>query len=170
MKGIVIWFTGLPSSGKSTLAEAVRERLEHLTIPACILDGDAVRDALIPRPGYSAEQRDNFYETLARLAGVMAWQGLAVLVPATAHRRFYRERARELAPRFLEVYVKTALEECERRDAKGLFERARKGSLLEVPGVGLPYEEPAQPEVIAEGGRSTAAVDEIVERAQQALG
>ena len=162
MKGVVIWFTGLPSSGKSTLAGEVRERLEELEIPSCVLDGDEVRDALVPRPGYSDQERDSFYATLARLAALLARQGLVVLVPATAQRRAYRERARALAPGFIEVYVDTTLAECERRDAKGLFRSSRQGKTQQVPGVGSPYEPPERPDVVADGGLSHPAVDEIV--------
>ncbi|HET6922420.1 MAG TPA: adenylyl-sulfate kinase, partial [Anaeromyxobacteraceae bacterium] len=72
--GTVIWITGLPASGKSTLAARLRERLEALGRPAVVLDGDAVREALVPRPGYSAEERDAFYRTLAGLAALLALQ------------------------------------------------------------------------------------------------
>ncbi|HEY6106413.1 MAG TPA: adenylyl-sulfate kinase, partial [Anaeromyxobacteraceae bacterium] len=84
--GAVVWLTGLPASGKSTLAARLRERLEALGRMAVVLDGDAVREALVPRPGYSAEEREAFYQTLASLAGLLARQGLSVLVAATAPR------------------------------------------------------------------------------------
>jgi adenylylsulfate kinase len=85
-----------------------------------------------------------------------------VLVPATAHRRSLRARARELAPRFVEVYVATGLGECERRDPKGLYARARKGEALHLPGVGEPYEAPEAPDVVAEGGMDELASDRTV--------
>ena len=94
--------------------------------------------------------RVRFYEIVAQLAALLAGQGLVVLVPATAHRRALRARARALAPRFVEVYVTTALAECERRDPKGLYARARKGEALHLPGVGEPYELPESPDVVAE--------------------
>ncbi len=162
MNGLVVWFTGLPSAGKSTLARSVRQQLLGEGIPACILDGDTVRDALAPKPGYAADERDAFYLTLARLAALLAGQGLVVLVAATAHLRAYRERARTLAPQFLEVYVATPLEDCERRDKRGLFAQARAGYVTTLPGVNLAYQPPARPDLVAEGGQSTAAAAKLV--------
>ncbi len=147
--GAVVWFTGLPSSGKSTLAEKVRAALRHEGHMALRLDGDEVRGALVPTPGHWPAERDAFYETLARLAALLARQGAVVLVAATAHRRAHRERARQLAPRFIEVYVATPLEECERRDAKGLYALARAGKAPLLPGVGIAYEAPERAEVVA---------------------
>ncbi|HEY3497194.1 MAG TPA: adenylyl-sulfate kinase [Polyangiaceae bacterium] len=102
--GVVVWITGLPSSGKSTFAEKTRDALAGSAIPACLLDGDAVRASLVPTPGYSPEERASFYETLARLAALIARQGFVVLVPATAHRRTFRD----LAERFVPTWWKSA--------------------------------------------------------------
>jgi adenylylsulfate kinase len=159
----------LPSSGKSTLAAEVRKRLLAKDHACCLLDGDAVRKSLRPKPGYSPAERDEFYATLGSLAALLARQGLVVLVAATAHRRAYRDDARAAAPRFLEVYVRTPLEECERRDAKGLFARARAGELEQFPGVNVAYEEAVSPDVVAEGGLSKDAVDEIVKAIEHTL-
>lgn len=159
MSGVVVWLTGLPSSGKSTLAGAVaavlrgRERV-------VVLDGDEVRQALVPPPGYGEVERADFYETLARLAALLARQGHVVLVPATAHRRAFRAHARALAPAFVEVLVDTPLEECRRRDAKGLY--ARGDALL--PGLGAAYERPERPEVTV-----TPGDDDAVPRVLHAL-
>src|SRR5262245_34057334 len=101
--GVVVWFTGLPASGKSTLARAVRKALRARAQDAVLLDGDQVRASLVPAPGYDEVGRGDFYESLARLAALLARQGLVVLVPATAHRAIFRQRARLLAPRFVEV-------------------------------------------------------------------
>ena len=160
--GTVIWITGLPASGKSTLAKRLRERLEALGRMAVVLDGDAVREALVPPPGYSPEERDAFYQTLARLAGLLARQGLAVLVAATAPRRAHRAAARALAPRFVEVFVDVPAEECARRDPKGLWARARAGEAPTLPGAGAPYEPPEAPEVRAAGGEDAAAVEAVL--------
>ena len=162
--GVVVWFTGLPSSGKSTLAERVRAALASGGRTAVRLDGDEVRQALVPTPGHWPSERDAFYETLARLAALLARQGVVTLVAATAHRRAHRERARALAPRFLEVYVTTPREECERRDAKGLYALARAGKAPLLPGVGVEYEPPAAPDVVAAGGEDAAALAEVVRR------
>ncbi len=145
--GPLIWVTGLPSSGKSRFARAVQVALRSTGHPAVVvLDGDEVRHALRPEPGYDDAARDAFYDTLARLAVLVAAQGQVVLVPATAHRRAFRERARRLAPgRFLEVYVDTPESECRRRDAKGLYARAERDGSGSLPGVGVPFEPPLAP-------------------------
>jgi adenylylsulfate kinase-like enzyme len=94
----------------------------------------------------------------------LSQQGLVVLVAGTAHRDEHRERAREAAPCFIEVWVNTPIEECERRDPKKLYARARLGELTSLPGVQIKYETPAKPGIIACGGLSTEAVGEILER------
>jgi len=159
--GVVVWFTGLPSSGKSTLARELQKRLRERGVVPCLLDGDEVRPILAPRAGYGSADRAAFYETLARLSALLADQGLVVLVAATAHRRDYRKRARDLAPRFVEVWVKTELDECQKRDAKGLY-TAAAGQPNEVPGLGVAYEAPARPELSAAGGHDTWAVEELL--------
>lgn len=162
--GVVVWVTGLPSAGKSTLAEALLGELRERGGSACLLDGDRVRASLLPAPGYSPEERANFYETLARLAALLASQGLLVIVAATAHRRVFRERARELAPRFIEVWVDTPLDECARRDAKGLYAASQSGEARGLPGSGEGYEAPSQPDVVAHGGNDGSAIAELIAR------
>jgi adenylylsulfate kinase len=162
-RGAVVWMTGLPSSGKSTLAAALHAALARAGRPACTLDGDAVRAAIVPSPGYSPEARDGFYATLARLAALLAGQGLVAIVPATAHRAAYRADARALAPRFVEVYVATPAEECKHRDAKGLYAAEGEGAVHALPGADLAYEPPAAPDVVASGGRDGAAIDRLME-------
>lgn len=162
--GAVVWLTGLPASGKSTLAARLRERLEALGRAAVVLDGDEVRQALWPRPGYSEEERDAFYRTLGGLAALLARQGLMVLVAATAPRRAHREAARALWPRFVEVFVDVPAEECARRDPKGLWARARAGEAPTLPGAGAIYEPPEAPEVRAAGGEDAAAVEAVLRR------
>jgi len=162
MSGTVVWMTGPPSSGKSTLAAAVRARLVAAGRPVVLLDGDEVRAALVPHPGYGARERDRFYETLARLAALAARQGLAVLVAATANRRAHRTRARRLAPRFLEVHLDVPAAVCEARDAKGLYARARAGRAPDLPGAGVAYEPPRAPDVVARGGHDAAALAAVV--------
>jgi adenylylsulfate kinase len=161
MNGRVIWFTGLPASGKTTLSLRLQTRLQQLGLPCCTLDGDTMRAILCQKLGYSDEERAEFYGILSRLAAELASQGLIVLVPATAHLRAYRQHARALTPRFLEVWVKTSLEECRKRDPKGLYEIAAKihGHL---PGADLPYEAPLQAELTAEGGKDELALERLV--------
>jgi adenylylsulfate kinase len=161
MTGIVVCLTGLPSSGKSTLARVARSRLLSQGTSSCILDGDVLRAILAPTLGYSEEERSQFYTSLARLAAELAHQGLVVLVPATAHLREYRQLARQLAPRFAEVWVTTPLPECERRDPKGLYAAAATAT-GHLPGVDVRYEEPQHAELLASGGEDPAAVEGIL--------
>lgn len=160
--GTVVWFTGLPSSGKSTLAGEVRSELRARGVAVAVLDGDAVRAALHPAPGYDPAARDDFYRTLADLAVLLAAQGLVVLVPATAHLARYRAYARAGAPRFVEVWVRTTADECARRDAKGLYAAASGGAAPGLPGAGVAYEEPLDPEVVARDGAGPAAVRAVL--------
>lgn len=160
--GVVLWLTGLPSSGKSTLARRLDERLCTEGAKAVILDGDEVRAALVPPPGYDGAGRAMFYATLGRMAALIARQGHIVIVAATANRRAYREAARAIAPRFIEVWVATSEEECRRRDAKGLYAAAATGALHDVPGAGVDYEPPVNPEAVAQGGADAEVVERIL--------
>lgn len=143
MSGIVVWFTGLPSSGKTTLARETLRLLRASGELCCLLDGDEVRECLRPPLGHGPESRVHFYETLASLAALLSRQGLAVLVAATAHRRTDRETARRLAnERLIEIFVDTPLDVCEKRDSKGLYKRARAGDIQHFPGIHEVYEPP----------------------------
>lgn len=143
MTGMVAWFTGLPSSGKTTLAAEVRGELRLRDVHAVMLDSDELRAAITPPLGYDDASRAALYGTLARLAATIARQGHVVLVPATAHRRAFRDAARALAPAFLEIFVDTPLEECMKRDTKGLY----AARTAHAPGVGVEYEAPVAPDL-----------------------
>ena len=158
MTGVVAWFTGLPSSGKTTLAQAVAGELRLRDIHAVVLDSDEVR-SLIPQLGYDETGRALLYGALARLAALIARQGHVVLVPATAHRRAFRDAARGLAPAFLEIFIDTPIEECRRRDSKGLY----AASVHDAPGVGVAYEKPTAADFHVRTGDTDAAA-EIAER------
>lgn len=145
--GVVVWLTGLPSSGKSTLARHLAAALRDQGRQVVVLDGDEVRASLVPTPGYDERGRADFYETLARLAALAAGQGLVAIVPATAPRARFRARARELAPRLVEVFVDVPLEECARRDAKGLYARGT----ADLPGASAPFEPPTHADVVVAG-------------------
>lgn len=159
--GAVAWITGLPASGKSTFAASLRARLRAGGRAAVVLDGDAVRGALVPSPGYDEAGRAAFYEALGNLALALAGgdAALAVIVAATAHRRAFRDRVRARAARFVEVLVDTPADVCAARDPRGLWARARAGSAPGLPGAGVAYERPAAPEVVASGGEDAAAVE-----------
>lgn len=159
--GVVVWLTGLPASGKSTLARLVQAALAPRA--AVVLDSDELRD-VIGAHGYATAERDAFYQSLGALAALLARQGLVVLVAATAPRVAHRARARALAPAWLEVHVTTPLATCEARDGKGLYARARGDEAISLPGVGAPYEPPVAPDVVAEDGRDPRAIALIVRR------
>jgi adenylylsulfate kinase len=162
--GAVVWITGLPASGKSALGRRLRGRLEEAGRRAVLLDGDEVRAALVPAPGYEEAGRDAFYDTLARLAALLARQGLVAVVAATAHRRAFRARARALAPAFVEVFLDVPEEVCAARDPKGLWARARAGGAPDLPGAGPIYERPERPEVVASGAEDEPALAAILAR------
>ena len=158
--GAVVWFTGLPAAGKSVLATRLVERLRAAGVATALLDSDQVRAAHVPPPGHEPAARDSFYRTLAGLAALLARQGLVVVVAATAHRQGWRDFARAIAPRFVEVHVDTALDECQRRDPKGLY--AAASALPHLPGVNVPYEAPRSPELVVRPGAGDAALDALV--------
>ena len=160
--GAVVWITGLPGAGKSALAARLAHRLRELGREPLVLDGDEVRALLHPRPGYDPAGREAFYQTLIDLAAHAARQGLIAVVPATAHRRAWRERARAAAPCFVEVHVATPAAECRARDPKGLYrDLADDGAL---PGAGTPYQPPEHPDVVAPLGDDPRVVEQIVDR------
>jgi adenylyl-sulfate kinase len=149
--GGTVWFTGLPSSGKSTVAAAVEARLLAEGHAAYVLDGDNLRHGLNGDLGFSPADRAENVRRTAEVAALMADAGVVALAslvsPARADRAAARAAhdARDL--RFLEVWVSTPLEECERRDAKGLYARARAGEIPDFTGIGQPYEEPEAPDL-----------------------
>lgn len=154
---MIVWLTGRPASGKTTLARAIRARR-----PGCLLlDSDEIRDAIAAR-GYGTHERDAFYRALGELALVFERQGFVVVVAATAARRTYRDAVRAAAERFLEVYVRTPVEVCEARDPKGLYRRAREGGAPDLPGIGADYELPLAPDVTAEGGDDERALQAVI--------
>jgi adenylyl-sulfate kinase len=149
--GGTVWFTGLPSSGKSTVAAAVEARLLAEGRAAYVLDGDNLRHGLNGDLGFSVEARAENVRRTAEVAALMADAGVVALVSLVSPTRVDRAAARTVHERsglgFLEVWVSTPLEECERRDTKGLYARARAGEIPDFTGVGQPYEEPSSPEL-----------------------
>lgn len=166
----MVSITGRPASGKSTLGARLVALLRRQGLPCALLDGDEVRQALRRPAGRGAAERAGFYEDLARLAALLARQGLVAVVAATASRRASRERARALAPAFVEVWVATPAEECARRDPKGLYARARAGEIAGLPGGDEPFEEPAAPDVVARGGEDEEAAARAAALALAACG
>jgi adenylylsulfate kinase len=154
--GFALWLTGLPSSGKTTLARALSRLFHERGISVQILDSDELRRRLTPEPTYSLEERDWFYDIITFLAELLTANGVHVLIAATAPRRAYRQAAREGIERFVEVYVECPPEVCRARDPKGLWERADRGEIATLPGVGTPYEAPDAPEVRVDTARFSA--------------
>ena len=146
--GFAIWLTGLPASGKTTLAQALAEVLKTRDVPVQLLDSDEVRTALTPEPTYSQAERDQFYRSLAYMGHLLARNGVNVIIAATAHRQQYRDAARESIKAFYEVYLQCSLATCRERDPKGIYARAEAGDITRVPGIQVPYEAPVAPELV----------------------
>lgn len=156
-EAFAVWVTGLPASGKSTLAAALSARLHALGIDAAVLESDALRPVFTPRARYRDADRDVFYRQLAYVGALLTRHGVPVIFDATANRRRYRDEARAAIPRFLEVYVECPLETCVARDPKGIYRRAKRGSATAVPGLQAPYEPPETPDVTVRGDRESPA-------------
>jgi len=146
-KGVVIWFTGIPGSGKSTIAGAVEQRLRARGLDVENLDADEVRANLSPNLGFTPEARDENTKRLAWLASLLSKYGVNVLIAAVAPLRYHRDRARMWCEKFVEVFVDCPLEVCQERDPKGLYARAARGEVNDIAGMHMPYEAPANPEV-----------------------
>ncbi len=159
-----VWITGLPASGKSTLARALKTQLSARGVNAAVLESDALRRVMFDQPRYGPHERDAFYRLLAYIGALLTEYGVPVILDATANRREYRERARQQIPRFLEVYVDCPLETCMARDPKGIYRQAREGEVANVPGLQAPYEPPEAPDVLVHGDTESpnAAAERIV--------
>jgi adenylylsulfate kinase len=150
MPGFTLWFTGLSGAGKTTIAELVAPELARRGLLVEWLDGDVVRTHLTQGLGFSKADRDTNVERIGWVASRLTRHGAAVVVSAISPYAATRDRARALVEEFgvfVEVYVATPVDECERRDVKGLYEKARAGEIPEFTGVSDPYEEPASPEL-----------------------
>jgi bifunctional enzyme CysN/CysC len=165
-RGAVVWLTGLPASGKSTIAHAVEQRLVESGQSAYVLDGDNLRHGINGNLGFSPEDRAENVRRTAHMAAMLADSGAVALVslvsPSEADRAAARSVAEERELDFFEVFVDTPLEECERRDPKGLYARARSGEIPEFTGVSAPYEAPASPQLVVRPGDGDAAAERVV--------
>jgi adenylyl-sulfate kinase len=169
-RGAVVWMTGLPSSGKSTIAHALEQRLIGSGQPAYVLDGDNLRHGLNGDLGFSAEDRAENVRRTAHVARLFADAGVVAIVSLVSPYAADRAHARELVEAeglpFSEVWISTPLRECEQRDPKGLYAKARRGELPGFTGVDAPYEDPELPDLELE---SALSVDEAVDRLVDAL-
>jgi len=149
--GFTLWFTGLSGSGKSTIAHLVGPELDRRGLVVEYLDGDNVRTHLSKELGFSKEDRDTHIDRVGWVASRLTRQGGAIITAAISPYEETRAAAREMIEEvgtFVEVYVKASVEECARRDVKGLYEKAFKGEIKEFTGVSDPYEEPSDAEVV----------------------
>lgn len=172
-RGFTVWLTGLSGAGKTTLGDLVAEEAERRGMLAERLDGDVVREHLSAGLGFSEVDRNTNVARIAWVASRLTRAGVAVVVSAISPYAVARRRARELVEPhgpFVEVYVAASVDECARRDVKGLYARALRGELADFTGVTAPYEVPHAPEVRVETEReepaeSAARVLEHLERA-----
>jgi adenylylsulfate kinase len=152
-RGFTLWFTGLSGAGKTTIAELVRPELERRGLLVEWLDGDEVREHLSKGLGFSKADRDTNIDRIGWVASRLTRHGAAVIVSAISPYREARDKAREMVEQhgtFVEVFVDASVEECARRDVKGLYEKAFRGEIKEFTGVSDPYEPPERPEVCIE--------------------
>jgi len=151
-RGATLWFTGLPSAGKSTVARAVADRLRADGHAVELLDGDAVRPHLSQGLGYTKADRDINVTRIGYVARLLARNGVLALVPVVAPYREAREAVREAHAKdgasYLEIFVSTPLDVCAQRDVKGLYAKAAAGQMTGMTGVDDPYEEPLTPDVV----------------------
>lgn len=149
-QGIVLWFTGLSASGKSTLAHAVEEKLFESGHLSFVLDGDNIRHGLNKNLGFSPEDREENIRRIGEVSRLFSDAGIIAMTAFISPYRADREKARSLAEKgkFIEVYVKVPLEVAEKRDPKGLYKKARAGEIKEFTGIDAPYEEPLNPELV----------------------
>jgi adenylylsulfate kinase len=145
--GYVLWFTGLSGAGKSTVAGLVAERLRARGAPLEMLDGDDVRTHLSKGLGFSREDRDTNILRIGWVAGLLSRHGVGVVTAAISPYAATRAQVREMTTNFVEIFVDAPLAECEARDVKGLYAKARAGEIGQFTGVSDPYEPPPAPEV-----------------------
>src|ERR671932_326019 len=170
VRGATVWLTGLPASGKSSIAEELERRLIGEGRPAYVLDGENVRHLLSANLGFSPTDRTEHVRRVAAAARMLADSGMVAVValvsPSAADRAMARELHEQADLDFIEAWVDTPLEECERRDLRGLYARARAGDLPGFTGIDAPYEPPRKPDVIVHPAIEPvgAAVDRLLAR------
>ncbi|MGQ9672051.1 MAG: adenylyl-sulfate kinase [Candidatus Aminicenantales bacterium] len=154
-RGFTLWFTGLPCSGKSAVADRVAEILRARGLKVERLDGDIVRQSLSRDLGFSKEDRNENIRRVTFVAKLLTRNGVAVLTSFISPYRDIRAYARREIGHFIEVYTKCPLEVCIERDIKGMYEKARRGEIKEFTGISDPYEEPLEPEILLETDKET---------------
>jgi adenylyl-sulfate kinase len=165
LMGFAVWLTGLPSSGKTTLAGLLAKELLRIGLKVEVLDADVIRPLLWPELGYSREDRNENVRRLSILAQMLVRSGLVTVVAAISPYRDGRASARSQIGPFVEVYLDCPVEECIRRDSRGLYRRALTGEIPRFTGVSDPYEPPETAEVVVMTDRESpgASVERIIE-------
>lgn len=156
-RGFTLWFTGLPCSGKSTLAPLVAEELTRRGHGVEILDGDVVRTHLTKGLGFSKEDRDENIRRIGFVCGLLSKHGAVAIGAAISPYREVRDQVRASIPNFVEVYVNTPLEICIQRDVKGMYKKALAGEMKNFTGIDDPYEAPLNPEIMIETQKESPA-------------
>ena len=148
-KSILLWFTGLSGSGKSTIANCVEQELHKNSIHTYTLDGDNIRKGLNSDLSFSPEDRSENIRRIAETAHLMMDAGLVVIAAFVSPYRNDRDHIRNIVgdDNMVEIYINTSVEECERRDVKGLYKKARKGEIKNMTGISAPYESPLHPDI-----------------------
>lgn len=146
--GFMVWFTGVPASGKSTIAKAVEAELVKRGLRLHNFDGDEWREIVSPDLGYDKDARDRNLHRIAYVGSILTRNGVNAIVATVSPDRAFRDRARKMNPRFAEVWVKADLDTVKDRDPKGLYERGERGEIDDIPGWHVPFEEPEDPELV----------------------
>ena len=162
-----LWFTGLSGSGQSTIAVKVHQELLRRGVDVEYIDGDALRE-VFPQTGFTREEREEHLRRTGYMASRLAAHGVTVVASFVSPYRESRDFIRTHCPGFVEIYVSTPLEECERRDVKGLYARARRGEIRNFTGIDDPYEPPEHPELTLDTRALT--VDQCVARVLEFFG
>ena len=172
-KGCVVWLTGLSASGKSTIAVEVEKKLFDLGFNVYLLDGDNVRYGLNKDLGFSPEDREENIRRIAELSNLFKNAGFIVLSAFISPYKKDRDVARRLinGGRFIETYIKCSIDECARRDPKGLYKKAREGIIKDFTGVNAPYEEPENPELIVDTDKETVeeSADKVMKKLEELI-
>ena len=157
-RGLVVWLTGLPGSGKTTIATSVADKLRAMGYRVEVLDGDWVRRTINPDAGYTREERRRHLLRVAWIARLLARNGVIVLCSFVSPYRDVRAEVRRIVEEeadFIEAYVKCPVEECIKRDPKGLYKKALRGEIKHFTGVSDPYEPPEHPDIVLDTVRDT---------------
>ena len=150
LKSTALWFTGLPSSGKTTIANHSKAYLESFSLPVIVLDGDVIRPIIAGDVDYSSEGRLQSLHKYIRLTKVLIQANIIVMVAVNNHCQKQRDIARTSHPagQFAEIWVDTPLELCIQRDVKGLYEKAQRGEIQDLVGISIEYETPQHPDIV----------------------